>query len=177
MVFAIHWHESAMGVHVFPILKPPSPHPIPQGHPSAPAPSTLSHALNLDWWFVSHMIIYTFQCYSLKPSHSRLEGVILEQGFLTLSRLMFGLNNSLLLGCSEHCRMFGSISGLYSLDAGSPPTSKSWQSKMSPHFTTCPWGVGNRERKGLQKSLSWKALLSNAETRQGMFQTTKKQNI
>ena len=25
------------------------PHPIPQGHPSAPALSTLSHALNLDW--------------------------------------------------------------------------------------------------------------------------------
>ena len=24
MVFAIHWHESAMGVHVSPILKPPS---------------------------------------------------------------------------------------------------------------------------------------------------------
>ena len=25
------------------------PHPIPQGHPSAPALSTLSQALNLDW--------------------------------------------------------------------------------------------------------------------------------
>ena len=33
------------------------PHPIPQGHPSAPALSTLSHALNLDWQSVSHMII------------------------------------------------------------------------------------------------------------------------
>ena len=45
------------------------PHPIPQGHPSAPALSTLTHALNLDWWYVSHMIIYMFQCYSLKSSH------------------------------------------------------------------------------------------------------------
>ena len=54
--------------------EPPShlpPHPIPQGHPSAPALSTLSHASNLDWWSVSHMIIYMFQCHSLK-SHPHL---------------------------------------------------------------------------------------------------------
>ena len=44
-------------------------HPILQGHPSAPALSTLSPASNLDWWSVSHMIIYMFQCYSLKSSH------------------------------------------------------------------------------------------------------------
>ena len=37
------------------------PHPIPQGHPSAPALSTLSHASNLHWRSVSHMIIYMFQ--------------------------------------------------------------------------------------------------------------------
>jgi len=62
--FAIHRHESAMGVHVFPILNPPShlpPHTIPLGHPSAPALSILYHALNLDWQFVSHMILYMFQ--------------------------------------------------------------------------------------------------------------------
>ena len=58
--------ESTTGVHVFPILNPPPtfhlpPHSIPLGHPSAPSPSTLSHALNLDWRFVSHMIIYMFQ--------------------------------------------------------------------------------------------------------------------
>ena len=46
VVFAIHWRESAMGVHVSPSWTPHlPPHPIPQGHPSAPALSALSHAL------------------------------------------------------------------------------------------------------------------------------------
>ena len=51
---------------------PPShlpPHPVPLGHPSAPAPSTLSHASNLNWRFVSHMIIYMFQCHCPISSH------------------------------------------------------------------------------------------------------------
>ena len=45
------------------------PHPIPLGHPSAPALSILYHALNLDWRFISHMIIHMFQCHSSKSSH------------------------------------------------------------------------------------------------------------
>ena len=45
------------------------PHPIPLGHPSAPAQSTLSHASNLDWWSISHMIIYMFQCHPPRSSH------------------------------------------------------------------------------------------------------------
>ena len=63
-----------MGVHVFP-FEPTShlpPHPIPQGHPSAPALSTLSHASNLDWLSISHMVTYMFQCYAFKSSHPRL---------------------------------------------------------------------------------------------------------
>ena len=40
------------------------PHPIPLGHLSALAPSTLYHASNPDWWLISHMIIYMFQCHS-----------------------------------------------------------------------------------------------------------------
>ena len=47
------------------------PHPIPLSHPSAPAPSTLYHAWNLDWHFISQMIIYIFQCHSPKSSHPR----------------------------------------------------------------------------------------------------------
>ena len=46
------------------------PHPIPLGHPSAPAPSTLYHASNVDWRFISHMIIYMFQCHPPKSSPS-----------------------------------------------------------------------------------------------------------
>ena len=52
--------------------EPPShlpPHPVPQGHPSAPVLCTLSHAWNLDWRSILHMIIYMFQCYCLKSSH------------------------------------------------------------------------------------------------------------
>ena len=45
------------------------PHTIPLGHLSAPAPSIQYHALNLDWQFVSHMILYRFQCHSPKSCH------------------------------------------------------------------------------------------------------------
>ena len=47
-------------------------YPIPKGHPSALALSTLSHALNLDRKSISHVIIYMFQCYSLKSSNPHL---------------------------------------------------------------------------------------------------------
>ena len=48
------------------------PHPIPQGGPRALALSALFHASNLDWWSILHMVIYMFQCYSLKSSHPHL---------------------------------------------------------------------------------------------------------
>ena len=57
------------------------PHPIPQGHPSVPALSTLPHVLNLDWRSISHMIIHMFQCYCLKSSHPFL----LPQGLTVCS--------------------------------------------------------------------------------------------
>ena len=91
--FAIHQHESVTGVHMFPILSPltpPPPHTIPLGHPSAPAPSILYHALNLDWQFISHMILYVsmpfFQI--IPPSPSPTE-----------SKRLFYTSVSVLLSC------------------------------------------------------------------------------
>ena len=69
--FAIYQRESATGIHVFPILNPLShllPHTVPLGHPSAPAPSILYTAWNLNWQLVSYMILYMFQCHSPKSS-------------------------------------------------------------------------------------------------------------
>ena len=46
------------------------PHTIPLGHPSARVPSNQYHASNLDWRFISYMILYMFQCHSPKSSHT-----------------------------------------------------------------------------------------------------------
>ena len=62
----------AMAIHTADMSKDCSnlpPHPILLGQPSAPALSTLYHASNLDWRFVSHMIFYMFQCPSPISSH------------------------------------------------------------------------------------------------------------
>ena len=58
-----------------PCLEPSSllpPCAIPLSRPSAPAPSIQYHALNLDWWLVSYMILYIFQCHSPKSPHPLL---------------------------------------------------------------------------------------------------------
>ena len=44
-------------------------HIISLDHPCAPAPSILYPASNIDWRFVSYMIVYMFQCHSPKSSH------------------------------------------------------------------------------------------------------------
>ena len=59
--FAIHQHESRYTR--VPHPEPPSllpSHTIPLARPSAPAPSIQYHASNLDWRFISYMILYMF---------------------------------------------------------------------------------------------------------------------
>ena len=46
------------------------PRTIPLGRPTAPAPSIQYCASNLDWRFISYMILYMFQCHS--PNHPTL---------------------------------------------------------------------------------------------------------
>ena len=78
------------------------PHTIPLGHPSAPAPSFLYPASNMDWQFISPMILYMFQCHSPQittPPHSSTE-----------PKRLFYTSVSLLLshiqGCLYHLSKF-----------------------------------------------------------------------
>ena len=63
-------HGCASGPHPEPPSNLP-PYTISLGHPSAPAPSILYPASNLDWRFISYMILYMIQCHSPKSPHPR----------------------------------------------------------------------------------------------------------
>ena len=74
--------------------EPPSylpPHPIPLDHPSAPAPSILYHASNLDWSFVTYDILHVSMPFShiILPSPSPTESkrLFITSVSLLLSRL------------------------------------------------------------------------------------------
>ena len=82
------------------------PHTIPLGHLSAPAPSIQYHALNLDWQFVSYMILYMFQCHSPKSSHPLP---------LPESKRLFYASVSLLLSCIQGYRYHLSKFHIYAL--------------------------------------------------------------
>ena len=75
MVFAIHQHELGTGIYTFPYPEAPSHvphHPILLSCSRALALGALLHALNLHWPCILHMVMYLFQCYSLKSPHTCL---------------------------------------------------------------------------------------------------------
>ena len=49
-------------------LPPPSPS-HPSGSSQCTSPEHLSHASSLGWWSFSPLMVYLFQCYSLRTSH------------------------------------------------------------------------------------------------------------
>ena len=63
IVFAIHQHEPATGIHASPHPEPPFPLPpqcMPLSCPRALALSALLRALNLHWSSILHMVMYMF---------------------------------------------------------------------------------------------------------------------
>ena len=102
-----------MSVHVFPIrtlLPPPSPS-HPSGSSQCTSPKPLSHAPNLNWQSISYMVIYMFQCYSLKSSHPRLLPQSPKVRSLSLFRflayrvIVIICLNSMLLSCFSRVQL------------------------------------------------------------------------
>ena len=117
--------------------EPPShlpPHTIPLGHPSAPAPSILYHASNLDWRFVSHIILYMFQCHSPKSSHPRaLPQSPKDSVSLLLSHIQ---------GYCYHLSKFHIYALVYCTEKA-----------MAPHSSTFAWKIPWMEEPGGLQSM------------------------
>ena len=110
MVFAVHHHELAIGIHVSPLSLSPLPPCLPP-HPFRLSQSTdlgcLVSASNSHWLSVLHMVMCIFQCYFLKSSHPLL---------LQLSpKSLFFMYMSTLLPCTSDHQYHLSRFNIYSL--------------------------------------------------------------
>ena len=119
------------------------PHPIPQGCPSVPALGALFHALNLDWWSVSHM----YQCYSLKSSHPRL----LPQSPKACSLYLVSLLLSCIYGHHCHLSKFYICALIYCIGVFLSDLFHSVSVQFSSVSQSCPtlWNPMNRSTPGL----------------------------
>ena len=119
--------------------EPPShlpSHTIPLGHPSAAAPGILYPALNLDWRFVSYMILYMFQCHSPKSSPPPTE-----------SKRLFYTSMSLLLTCIQGYHYHLSKFHIYELVFCTA------EKAMAPHSSTLAWKIPWMEEHGRLQSM------------------------
>ena len=100
VVFATHWHELAMGVHVCPHPEPPShipPHPIPPGFPREPAWSSLLHASNLPWSSVDWLDLLAVQgtLKRLLQHHSSEASILWHSAFFMVHVHIWLLENGI----------------------------------------------------------------------------------
>ena len=105
--FAIHQHESATGVHVFPILNPsPTSLPVPSLWVIPVHQPQASCILHQTWTGDSFLILYMFQCHSPKASPPPSP---------TESKRLFYTSVSLLLSRIQDCRYHLSKFHIYAL--------------------------------------------------------------
>ena len=98
MVFAIHWHESAMDLHVFPILIPPST--------SLPIPSLWVFPVHQPWALVSCIQPGLVVCFTLDNIHVWMlfSQIIPPSPSPTESKSLFYISVSLFLSCIKGYR-------------------------------------------------------------------------
>ena len=89
--FARRQHEWAVGIHMSPLScthLPSSPASHPFRWSQSTGLSSLHHAANSHWLSILHMVMYMFQCYSLKLSHPLFLPCVYKPVFMSVPALL-----------------------------------------------------------------------------------------